>query len=253
MALTAKQRRFVDEYVIDQNATQAAIRAGYSSKSAESIGFENLSKPEIAAYLAERRQDMQERTEISADMVLQRWWAIATADPNDLVQYRRGCCRHCWGVAHQYQWTQGELDHARSEAIRLAKTPPDDAGGAGFDARLAPNPECPECGGEGRGKVHVFDTRRLTGAAKLLYAGVRVGKDGLEVKMRDQDKALENVARHLGMFKERVELTGKDGRPIQTSHVPLDLSKLTYEELQDLERLTLAAQSRGDSGGEGAA
>ncbi len=45
--LTAKQQRFVDEYLIDLNATQAAIRAGYSPKSAYSIGQENLKKPEI--------------------------------------------------------------------------------------------------------------------------------------------------------------------------------------------------------------
>lgn len=44
MALTAKQRRFVEEYLVDLNATQAAIRAGYSSKTAASIGEENLRK-----------------------------------------------------------------------------------------------------------------------------------------------------------------------------------------------------------------
>ena len=53
--LTPKQQRFVEEYLIDLNATQAAIRAGYSKHTAHSIGHENLSKPEIVAALAEAR------------------------------------------------------------------------------------------------------------------------------------------------------------------------------------------------------
>lgn len=47
MALTAKQQRFVEEYLVDLNATQAAVRAGYSKKTAGAIGGENLEKPEI--------------------------------------------------------------------------------------------------------------------------------------------------------------------------------------------------------------
>lgn len=53
--LTAKQSRFVDEYMVDLNATQAAIRAGYSKKTAGSIGDENLKKPAIAAEVAKRQ------------------------------------------------------------------------------------------------------------------------------------------------------------------------------------------------------
>lgn len=53
--LTAKQQRFVEEYLIDLNATQAAIRAGYSAETARQIGSENLSKPYIAAAIAERQ------------------------------------------------------------------------------------------------------------------------------------------------------------------------------------------------------
>ncbi|WP_239379212.1 terminase small subunit, partial [Pseudomonas aeruginosa] len=116
MALTDKQRRFVDEYLVDLNATQAAIRAGYSAKRADAIGHENLRKPEVAAFLAERQQELQERTEITQDMVLKRYWEIATADPNELVQYRRLCCRHCWGVGHAYQWTEAEFERAQAEA-----------------------------------------------------------------------------------------------------------------------------------------
>lgn len=68
--LTDKQQRFVEEYLIDLNATQAAIRAGYSENTARAIGAENLTKPDIAAAIAALKADRSERTEVSADYVL---------------------------------------------------------------------------------------------------------------------------------------------------------------------------------------
>lgn len=70
MALTPKQQRFVDEYLVDLNATQAAIRAGYSEKTAHVIGAENLGKPEIAAAVASAQQKRSDRTGVKADQVL---------------------------------------------------------------------------------------------------------------------------------------------------------------------------------------
>lgn len=58
-SFTDKQRRFIDEYPVDFNATQTAIRAGYSKRTAYSIGQENLKKPEIAAAIAERIESLQ--------------------------------------------------------------------------------------------------------------------------------------------------------------------------------------------------
>jgi phage terminase small subunit len=69
--MTPKQQLFVDEYLIDLNATQAAIRAGYSVKTARQIGEENLSKPDIAAAVQVAMDKRSERTEITADYVLQ--------------------------------------------------------------------------------------------------------------------------------------------------------------------------------------
>jgi hypothetical protein len=68
--LTPKQARFVEEYMIDKNATQAAIRAGYSKKTAQQMGAENLSKPVIAAVIAERAKTISEKAELSAISVL---------------------------------------------------------------------------------------------------------------------------------------------------------------------------------------
>ena len=68
--LTPKQQRFVEEYLIDLNATQAAIRAGYSEKTAHSIGAENLIKPNIAKAIQEAQSKLSERTGITQDYVL---------------------------------------------------------------------------------------------------------------------------------------------------------------------------------------
>ena len=70
--LTPKQNSFVDEYLIDLNATQAAIRAGYSRNSARQIGVENLSKPVIAAAVAKAKRERAEATKIDAEYVLKR-------------------------------------------------------------------------------------------------------------------------------------------------------------------------------------
>lgn len=69
--MTPKQKRFCDEYLIDTNATQAAIRAGYSEKTAYSIGNENLSKPELKTYIDERLAEMQSKTIADATEVMQ--------------------------------------------------------------------------------------------------------------------------------------------------------------------------------------
>ena len=68
--LTAKQERFVEEYLIDLNATQAAIKAGYSEKTARSVGSENLTKPDVAAAIVAAQKNRSERTEVTQDYVL---------------------------------------------------------------------------------------------------------------------------------------------------------------------------------------
>ena len=68
--MTPKQKRFVAEYLVDLNATQAAIRSGYSKKTAQMIGSENLSKPMIAAAVAAAQAKRSERTEVTQDYVL---------------------------------------------------------------------------------------------------------------------------------------------------------------------------------------
>lgn len=87
MALTDKQRRFVEEYLIDLNATQAAIRAGYSQKTARQIGEENLSKPDIASAVQEAQVARSKRTEITQDMVLRELAKIGFSDIRKIVRW----------------------------------------------------------------------------------------------------------------------------------------------------------------------
>lgn len=70
--LTDKQELFAREFIKDLNATQAAIRAGYSEKTARAIGCENLTKPDIQQRIAELNQERMERVQIDADYVLRQ-------------------------------------------------------------------------------------------------------------------------------------------------------------------------------------
>jgi phage terminase small subunit len=70
LKLTEKQKTFVKEYLIDLNATQAAIRAGYSEATAKEIGYENLTKPHIAEAIQKALNERSNRTGITADWVL---------------------------------------------------------------------------------------------------------------------------------------------------------------------------------------
>jgi phage terminase small subunit len=84
MALSDKQKRFVEEYMVDLNATQSAIRAGYSLKTAHSIGAENLTKPEIQEAIQQRQKEISEATNISAKRILEEYAKIAFSDVREL-------------------------------------------------------------------------------------------------------------------------------------------------------------------------
>ena len=86
MSLTLKQKRFVEEYLVDLNATQAAIRSGYSAKTAGSIGQENLKKPEIAAAIAEAQARFVEQTQITHKMVIDQLAKVAFSDIADYLR-----------------------------------------------------------------------------------------------------------------------------------------------------------------------
>lgn len=83
--LTPKQLLFCQEYLIDSNATQAAIRAGYSKKTAQQTGSENITKPVIADYIAELKENRQIKTEIDAEDLLKQLQAMRISDYADII------------------------------------------------------------------------------------------------------------------------------------------------------------------------
>ena len=83
--LTPKQQRFVEEYLIDLNATQAAIRAGYSEKTADSIGLQLLRKTQVAEAIAGAKAERSEQTQIDSAYVLKRLVEIDQMDVLDIM------------------------------------------------------------------------------------------------------------------------------------------------------------------------
>ena len=226
-ALTPRQAAFCVEYLVDLNATQAAVRAGYSERTAKQQGARLLTNVDVAAEIQRLMAARSERTEITVDEVLRELWSIAMADPNDLIEFRRRCCRHCWGKGHRRQETPAERERRRREYDREMKRQQrddpyalierfDPLGGIGWDPRKDAYPACPECFGEGVGDAVIKDSARAPEAARKLYAGVKLTKDGLQVLTHNKVDALVHVGRHLGMFPTKVEASGPGGGPIET-------------------------------------
>lgn len=84
MALTPKQERFVQEYLVDLNATAAAKRAGYSEKTAYAIGQQNLKKIEIQTAIHEAKNNLSRRTEVTQDMIIRETAKLAFFDVRKL-------------------------------------------------------------------------------------------------------------------------------------------------------------------------
>jgi phage terminase small subunit len=164
--LTAKQIRFVDEYMVDFNATQAAIRAGYKAKTAHVIGAENLRKPKIAEEIARRQKDLQRRTEVTQDRVVKELARVAFADATD---------------------------YACVETLTYENE----------DGTVSPVQI-----------VSPKDTDTLSDDQRAAIAGIKHGANGIEVKLHDKIKALELLGRHIGMFNDKLSLSGADGGPL---------------------------------------
>lgn len=216
--LNDRQSRFIDEYLIDFNATAAYKRAGYTAtgNAAEVGAHQLLRNPKVAAEVARRQSETAQKLGITREEALQEAWDIVKADPRELVEHIVMCCRHCHGVGFAFQWVDdAEHQAACDQAVRDfeqavdkrkpgAPEPvlklPDDSGGYGFDPRRSPHDDCPRCQGHGNGKTVIKDTRYLSKGARALFAGIKETKEGFEVKMHPKLDALEKVFKHLGMY-----------------------------------------------------
>lgn len=150
--LTAKQKTFCDEYLIDLNATQAAIRAGYSSDSAKEIGCENLTKPNLRAYIDKKIANRSKRTGINQDRVIRELARIAFVNANDVINMDEATLK---------------ADASEDDTATISSV-----------------------------KVKTIPTKEGEGVER-------------EIRLADKLKALELLGKHLGMFKDKLEIEGK--------------------------------------------
>ncbi|OEH14708.1 terminase small subunit [Enterobacter kobei] len=225
--LSAKVKRFIAEYLKDNNATAAAARAGYSDPN---YGRQLITNPNVAQAIAQQQKSSIARTLGSADEVLAQMWQLATFDANQLSQYRRGACRYCWGFGHHYQWRDAvEFDEAvaKIEGKEGAKQP-EDPGGYGYDHNREPNPECPRCNGDGVGQPYFADTRKLSPDAALAYSGVKLGKNGVEITAISRERMYEAVMKRLGLadseFAQRLQQIEIDRRQLEVEKLRKELA-----------------------------
>ncbi|MEP9002468.1 terminase small subunit [Enterobacter ludwigii] len=224
--LSAKVKRFVAEYLKDNNATAAAARAGYSDPN---YGRQLITNPNVAQAIAQQQKASIARTLGSADEVLEQMWQLATFDANQLSQYRRGACRYCWGFGHHYQWRDAvEFEEKRLEAVERDRREPEDSGGYGYDHNREPNPECPRCNGDGIGQPYFPDTRKLPAATRLAYSGVKVGKNGIEITAISRERMFEAVMKRLGLadseFAQKLQQIEFERRKLEVEKLRKDLA-----------------------------
>jgi phage terminase small subunit len=206
--ITPEERAFAAKYLEHMDARRAIDEVGMP------IMSKPLQKKAVQRYIADLQAQRMKRCEITHDDVLRRWWLLANANANELVELRRVCCRYCYGENGEYQRTRAEfeadrrtfnLEQARLAAIGEAATFFAALGGEGYNGTRDPNPECTECWGEGVISVHFKDSRKLSPKGQILYDGVEITKDGsIKLKMRSRSHAEEMISRHVGMLKEAI-------------------------------------------------
>jgi phage terminase small subunit len=173
MALTAKQKRFCEEYLIDLNATQAAIRSGYSPKTAEQTASRLLRNVKVQEYMAKRQKELSRSTEITQERVIKELALIAFSNNAD--------------YAHVVEKKmKAEVGGALVDVL--------DEDGKPVMYRT----------------VEPVLTEELTEEQKRALAVIKKGRDGLEVKSCDKVKALELLGKHLGIFTDKIEANVND-------------------------------------------
>lgn len=196
-----KQRKFAIEYLVDFNATKAAIRAGYADgPGAQVQGARLMANAMVMATIESHLRDRAIAAGLTRESAIRDLLEIAR-DP-------RGCCRYCHGLEHQYQWTEKEYSRALDRALSDGKPAPDAAGGFDYVKRREPLDDCPECKGE----------------------GVALNARKLPEKSSDRVKAYALACQIAGLITNKSEVSGPGGSPIQLQAVR-PASEWTEDEL----------------------
>lgn len=184
---TAKQAQFVAEYLIDLNATQAAIRAGYSAKTAGAVGHENLNKPEIASAVKTGMDARAQRTEITADRVMRELAKLGFSDIRKAVK---------WGSRFverpEDDAPDGETleDQPHGGALKRRRKGDDET-----DAFYITS-------------IELMDSSELDDDTAAAVSEIAQTKEGVRIKFHDKKGALVDMGRHLGMFTDKIEHGG---------------------------------------------
>lgn len=195
--LTAKQRAFVREYLIDLNATQAATRAGYSAKTAQQQGARLLSNVLVAAAISAAQKARAQRTDITADRVLKELAKIGFSDIRKAVKWQTSLIT--------------EEDNPDGGDIAIIKN-------------IVTN------------NVQLVGSEEVDDDTAAAISEIsQNAQGGMKIKLHDKRAALVDIGRHLGMFTEKVELTGKNGGPVEHDH------KISARDLSDDELASIAA------------
>ncbi|ERI92145.1 terminase small subunit [Clostridiales bacterium oral taxon 876 str. F0540] len=152
--LSLKQKIFCDEYLIDLNATQAAIRAGYSFSTAKEIGSENLTKPNIRAYIEKAMAERSRRTGINQDRVIRELAKVAFINIADVIDIDNVTVKE---------------DASEDDLAAIASV-----------------------------KVKRYNSENGNSVER-------------EIKFADKLKALELLGKHLGMFKDKIDINASLG------------------------------------------
>lgn len=182
-------------------------------------------RPDVRMRYNQLRAAALQAVGIDLASLVQDTFDIAEADPNEIIRAFSGCCRHCHGIDHKYQWRDADEYVAACDEIEAAneqrrndappgartrdKALPTFDGGDGYDAHAKPNAACPQCMGVGLRHVVLNDTTELSPAARKLYKGIKVKGDGsLEVLFHDQMQARDMLHRMAGVYKDAPPLPG---------------------------------------------
>ena len=212
----------------------AVKQSGYYSKQPPQVTAARLrGNPLLYKVINFVRDSRIDYIMLTEKRLIQQLMDIATADVNEFVSVRKGCCRFCWGKGHKYQWIDpNEFDNAEDvEWVRRGRPTDGEldfherSGGFGYVASAVPNPDCPRCVGEGVPYVFLGDTRELSPGARLLYEGAVVKKTGIEVNTGKRDYAIKHLMDYFNRAKT-------DDLRIRETEAKIEESKLRAEILR---------------------
>ena len=193
--MTAKQQRFCDEYLIDLNATQAAIRAGYSEKRASEQAYQLLQKTTVQNFIQQRKAERMERTEITQDFVLKELVEMASVNATDYARIVEK------NATVQVEGVEMQLYDAEGNPVKYRTVEP-------------------------------ILTEELTEVQKKALRVIKKGRDGFEIQPYDKLKILELLGRHLGMWDKKTEMDNEEQRA-RIEKTKAETSRIKGEEAGD--------------------